>query len=449
MFRSELVTRLSTQITRWPLVEQVLAEVGAEEAGAAGDDGGGHAAIVRSGLAALTGLNFSHSGALRRAPRHSASLTPLLSACDVVSLANLDVAGESALHAIPPGTRSPRRLVCGLRGSALAAKGRLRAQPVTPGYAGSVLRALWAKHDVWGNDLIARPNGPTYAAVRRLLKPLLFARSKGEALTTSGVYYLPFAQPLGRHGRADGRAPRRRRKRDPLADREGAEPEGLRRRGRPRALRLVPVPPGRAKLAEGYLPILETQYVDAGGTRYRQESFAVRGLGTGDLVSFVRLTADARHGKGAVLRLVPEGSRRGARVAQGTMRHPGRGRRARTLYGGWLVPFGGAPGRDRRADLRRRPRSGSSTSGSPGSAQPIVRRPREGRQQRPAEPLDPGPRADLAVQRRQPVRGVLVRRGARRRRGDGRVRAPRRRRRRSCAARWPACGARTGGSARS
>ena len=59
--------------------------------------------------------------------------------------------------------------------------------------------------------------------------------------------------------------------------------------------------------------------MDAGGTWYRQESFAVRGLGTGDLVSFVRLTADARHGKGGVLRLVPEGSRRGARVAQGTM----------------------------------------------------------------------------------------------------------------------------------
>ena len=52
--------------------------------------------------------------------------------------------------------------------------------------------------------------------------------------------------------------------------------------------------------------------------------------------------------------------------------------------------------------------------------------------------LDPGPRAHLAVQRRQPVRGVLVRRGARRRRGDGRVRLPRRDAGRSCAARSPA-----------
>ena len=61
-----------------------------------------------------------------------------------------------------------------------------------------------------------------------------------------------------------------------LADREGAEREGLRRRGRPRALRLVPVAPAPLPLADGFLPILETQYVDAAGNRYRQESFAVR-----------------------------------------------------------------------------------------------------------------------------------------------------------------------------
>ena len=73
-------------------------------------------------------------------------------------------------------------------------------QPVSPAYAGSVRRALGAKQDVWGNALIARPNGPTYGSVRRLLKPLLFARSKTKSLTTSGVYYLPFAQPLGVRG---------------------------------------------------------------------------------------------------------------------------------------------------------------------------------------------------------------------------------------------------------
>ena len=38
MFSSDDTTRLSTQITRWPRCEQRLAEVGAEEAGAAGDE---------------------------------------------------------------------------------------------------------------------------------------------------------------------------------------------------------------------------------------------------------------------------------------------------------------------------------------------------------------------------------------------------------------------------
>src|SRR4051812_15427822 len=73
-------------------------------------------------------------------------------------------------------------------------------RPVTAGYTNWVHRALSAKHDLWGSALIARQNGPTYEAVRRLLKPLLFARTKGGTLTASGVYYLPFAQPLGVKG---------------------------------------------------------------------------------------------------------------------------------------------------------------------------------------------------------------------------------------------------------
>src|SRR5690242_9871769 len=56
-------------------------------------------------------------------------------------------------------------------------------QPLSSAYAGGVRRALLAKQDVWGNALIARPNGPTYGAVKRLLKPLLFARSRTTPLT--------------------------------------------------------------------------------------------------------------------------------------------------------------------------------------------------------------------------------------------------------------------------
>src|SRR5262249_40023969 len=58
-----------------------------------------------------------------------------------------------------------------------------------------------------------------------------------------------------------------------------------------------------ASLADGYLPILQTSYVDGDGVRYQQESFAVRRLGTGELVSFVRLTADASGPRGSTVRL--------------------------------------------------------------------------------------------------------------------------------------------------
>ena len=212
---------------------------------------------------------------------------------------------------------------------------------VTSSYAGSVLRALRAKHDVWGNDLIGRPNGPTYAAARRLLKPLLYARGWKKSLTTSGLYYLPFSQPLGVRGAtivalhvADGSEILSQTTTGPrlsvFVGRYGLERYGS------CLSRLAP-----AKLAQGYLPVLQTKYVDRAGTRYLQESFSVRGLGTGSLVSFVRLTIEAGSARGAVVRFVtrrPTTAR--ARKAQGAVHSSVRYRVAagesRTVYAGWI-----------------------------------------------------------------------------------------------------------------
>jgi hypothetical protein len=190
------------------------------------------------------------------------------------------------------------------------------AQPrVSPAYTGGVLRALRSKRDVWGEQLLRRPGGPTYDSVRKMLKPLLFARARQKPLTASGVYYLPFAQPLGSHGAleialhvADGSQILARTAKGAslrvLVGQGGREPFGscLSRLSQP-------------TLAGGYLPILETKYVDSQGVRYRQESFAVRGLGTGALVSFVRVTASAGARTGALIRLVHSTNRRG-RTAQ-------------------------------------------------------------------------------------------------------------------------------------
>jgi len=213
----------------------------------------------------------------------------------------------------------------------------------TPGYAGGVLRVLRAKQDVWGNALIRRPNGPTYESVRRLLHPLFFARSARKPLTASGSYYLPFAQPLGVHGAlavalhvADGSEILSQTADGPslkvYVGRFGQERFGscLVRLGQP-------------QLADGYLPILETQYVDGYGTRYRQESFAVRGLGTGSLVSFVKVTVIGGHRSGAVVRLVPTGPAHRGRTTQraGVSARVAPGE-PRTIYAAWPLQAHGA-----------------------------------------------------------------------------------------------------------
>ena len=180
---------------------------------------------------------------------------------------------------------------------------------------------------------------------------------------------LPAVRPaVGRPRRAHGGAPRRRRQRDPLADRQGAECEGLRRRdGRERygsCLSRLAAP----RLADGFLPILETQYVDAAGNRYRQESFAVRGLGTGDLVSFVRLERRCAGREGRSDPARPGGL--AARRARGAGHRADAGRAAASLRPSTAA--GSFPSAARPSRSTRRPTtppgSAWSTSGSSGWA---------------------------------------------------------------------------------
>jgi hypothetical protein len=201
--------------------------------------------------------------------------------------------------------------------------------PMRPesGYSARIARALRAGRDVWGNALIAEPSGPTYLRARRYLKPLLFARAPGKRpLTDSGVHYVALAQPLGPQGagsvalhladgsqiasdRVDGRR---------LTLFVGAT--GRERYGS--CLRRL----GPARLSAGYLPILETRYVDSQGARYAQQSFAARIPQTGSLVSFVRLTIDTRRAAAPITRarFVPSVgrlSRAGNRLRRGRATH--------------------------------------------------------------------------------------------------------------------------------
>ncbi len=59
-------------------------------------------------------------------------------------------------------------------------------------YIKGVNEALGAKRDVWGEQVLARPEGPTYDNVKGYLVPLMHGDPD---LTDSGTYYIPFGQP--------------------------------------------------------------------------------------------------------------------------------------------------------------------------------------------------------------------------------------------------------------
>jgi len=209
-----------------------------------------------------------------------------------------------------------------------SAPSQCAAPHLTSGYVASVRAAVRAGRDVWGERLLAAPGGPSYEAARRYLTPLLFAmQPKRRPLTPSGVYYLAFSYPTNVKASsgfalhvADGSRIYTRRVGGPnlaiYVGSHGLEPYGA-------CLNRL----RSARLADGYLPIVGTSYVDSNGVRYDQESFATRGARTRKLVSFVKLTVDARRARAAsVVRFVS--SRRGTVV---------RGVRLRTSDGARLI----------------------------------------------------------------------------------------------------------------
>jgi hypothetical protein len=171
-------------------------------------------------------------------------------------------------------------------------------QQVDASYAARVDAALNARQDVWGNDLLRKAGGPTYAGVAAFLHPLMLvgppAGDSPNRLTDSGIYYLALGRPAGKHDFrsinlhvADGsQIVSQYVKRARLSVDVGAA--GYERYGSCLA-RLAP-----PRLAAGYLPILRTSYVDANGVHYKQESFATRIPQTRSLISFVRVTMGPR-----------------------------------------------------------------------------------------------------------------------------------------------------------
>jgi len=249
-------------------------------------------------------------------------------------------------------------LLAAVAGAAAAVTGEAgHGAPCSPqldqAYAADVNRTLTERQDVWGNALLRSPDGPTYDGVRNYLHPLMLAgRPAGirpGQLTDSGVYYLPFGTPAGTNGAktvqlhvadgsqiVSGKANGRRLSLD----------VGVKGRERYGSCLARLAPP---RLRSGYLPILETHYVDADGVRYQQESFATRLPRTRALISFVRLHVDPRgsHVPSASVRFTPSGGlgrgarkrllfSRGGKLGRSSLVYSTRGRRPRTVYVAWL-----------------------------------------------------------------------------------------------------------------
>jgi hypothetical protein len=230
----------------------------------------------------------------------------------------------------------------GLLAPAHAAFGACTPPKASAAYSAGIEAALRSTSDLWGNEALRAPGGPTFANVSRHLAPLLYARtSKGRPLTASGVYYLPFAEPVGPAGTssialhvADGS--------EILSD-SSSGPGLMIDAGGSRfgsCLGRLSTP----RLADGWLPILETRY-----GRYSEESFAAREDGT--LASFIRISGPGPIG---LRPTVPGLRRRGNRLVRGSRTYLVFDGHARwdggtltftggTVYAAWPTPATGQP----------------------------------------------------------------------------------------------------------
>jgi hypothetical protein len=232
-------------------------------------------------------------------------------------------------------------LVLCLGAAPVHAQSRCAPPRASAAYTARVTAALGSGRDLWGEQLLRAPGGPTLAGASGRLAPLLYARSaKGKPLTGSGVYYLPFAVPGGPLGAgtvdlhvADGS--------EILSGRVGGPALRVAVAGERYGSCLSRLTP--ARLADGWLPILATRYAG-----FRQESFAARIPETEALVSFVRVSGP---GEIRLTPSVPGLRREGNRLVRGGRTYLVFGAGARwtdgslvyasgAAYAAWLDPAG-------------------------------------------------------------------------------------------------------------
>lgn len=201
----------------------------------------------------------------------------------VVTATAIAVVLVASAQAVPP------------RAGTVGCPPRAPAPVVSEEYRTRVAEALASQTDILGNQVLSRPDGPTYENVKDRLRPAFWAVGPagwGGALTDSWVHYVPFGQPTGLDTRgqialhvADG-------------SQITSNKSGFRtmrvyvgRRGEERFGECT-AELEEPRLLGGYQPVLEVSYTDHDGIRYRQQSFATFLPGTEILASYVKITAN-------------------------------------------------------------------------------------------------------------------------------------------------------------
>lgn len=202
---------------------------------------------------------------------------------------------------------------------------------VSQRYVDAVDAALRSGPDVWAEQVMNRPDGASYDAIKDYLVPLngggVASGEPGSGYkgsTDTGAYFLPFTMPDGDTSDVQASTdPTRQHYVLPLSDGGGimadyhvpcgGEPgnalpsyvtrcknfreakffvgaDGTERFGS--AQERAPLP----RLDGGYLPVLDVAYTDAQGVRYGEQVFAARIPQTSSLVAYTRITATAAPG---------------------------------------------------------------------------------------------------------------------------------------------------------
>ncbi|CAH1221396.1 hypothetical protein PAECIP111891_05171 [Paenibacillus allorhizoplanae] len=169
-------------------------------------------------------------------------------------------------------------------------------------YKNRVVDALTTTQDVYGQQILDKPEGPTFENVKDFFTPIMYAiapAAQGGFLTDTGVYYIPFGQPQQLTDRgdlaltsADGSQIISNK-----ADNLSLSTKIFVGAGGQEQFGSCLTNLGTPELYKGYLPILELQYRDHDGIEYQQESLATNLPDTNLVASYIKITAQRGLGK--------------------------------------------------------------------------------------------------------------------------------------------------------